>query len=149
MAYIPKDARWYIAQVVIELTVAGESRNIVHINHLLVRADSPQEAYEKALRMGGEHETTYLNADKKEVRGRFRGLRNLTVVYDALEDGAELLYEERVGLSQQELAALVNPVEALAIFKPIERSQGPDYGSEEIRREAKRLSESGRPSEEK
>jgi hypothetical protein len=143
MAFIPKGARWYIAQVVVELTVAGDARNVVHVNYLLVGADSPQEAYEKALRLGREHETTYLNANMKEVRARFCGLRNLAVVYDALEDGAELLYEEKVGLSQNELQALTKPMESLAVFRPVQEGQGPDYGSEEIRREAKKLSESG------
>ena len=39
-----------------EITVEGESRNVVHTNLLLVRADSPEEAYEKALELGAEGE---------------------------------------------------------------------------------------------
>jgi len=104
MAFIPKDAVWYIAQVVLEITVEGEAQNVVHINYLLVRAGSPEEAYEKALRLGAEHETTYRNEAKKEVRVLFRGLRDLTVVYEGLEHGAELLYEEKVSVSQEALA---------------------------------------------
>ena len=139
MAFIPKDAVWYIAQVVLEVVVEGEGRNVVHTNYLLVRAESPDEAYEKALRLGGEHESTYLNENKKRVRIGFRGLRNLTVVYEPLEDGAELLYEETVGMSREDLEGLIRPKESLGIFKPIQRSPGPDYGSEEIRHEARRL----------
>jgi hypothetical protein len=86
-----------IAQLVLEITVEDEVRNVVHIDYLLVRADSPEEAYEKAQRLGSEHETTYLNKDNKEVRIRFRGLRNLNVIYDDLEHGADLLYEEKLG----------------------------------------------------
>jgi hypothetical protein len=43
MAFIPKAAIWYIAQVVLEITVEGETRNVVHIDYMLIRADSPEE----------------------------------------------------------------------------------------------------------
>ena len=143
MAFIPRDAVWYVAQVVLEITVEGDAQNVVHINYLLVRAGSPEEAHEKALRLGAQHESVYLNRNEKEVRIVFRGLRNLTVVCDNLEHGAELLYEERTGLSAEALANLVRPRESLGVFKPIETSPGPDYGSEEIEREAWSLVESG------
>jgi hypothetical protein len=112
---------------------------------MLIRAESPEEAYEKALHLGAQHESAYFNRDRKEVRTIFRGLRNLTVVYDSLEHGAELLYEEMVGVSAEAIADLVRPKESLGVFKPIERSRGPDYGSEEIEREARSLIESGGP----
>lgn len=139
MAFIPKDASWYIAQEVLEITVEGNDQNVVHINYLLIQAESPEEAYEKALRLGSQHETAYLNEGKERVKIAFRGLRNLTIVYEGLEDGAELLYEEKVGVSQESLEALIQPKNDLGIFRPIEKNPGPDYGSEEIRREAKTL----------
>ena len=142
MAFIPKDAKWYVAQIVVEFTVAGDPRNAVHINYLLVRADSPSEAYEKALRLGSDHETTYLNPDMKQVKARFHGLRDLNVVYEDLAHGAELLYEEKVALNQEEIGQLVRPIESLAVFKGIQKSEGPDYSSGEVVREAKRLLES-------
>lgn len=141
MAFIPKGAVWYVAQIVLEIKVEGEVRNVVHINYLLVEAKSPEEALEKTLRFGVEHETTYSNQEGKTVTISFRGLRNLTVVYDGLEDGAELLYEEKVAISQSALSALVRPKESLGIFKPIEKSSGPDYASAEIQREARRMVE--------
>ena len=142
MAFIPKDAIWYLAQVVLEINVEGESRNVVHVNYILVRADSAENAYDKAVRLGTQHESQYLNGKGQEVRIRFRGLRNLTVVYEALEDGAEILYEEKVGLTEEELADLVKSKACLGIFAPDQASRGPDYGSEEIRREAENLAES-------
>jgi hypothetical protein len=139
MAFIPRGAIWYIAEVVLEITVEGATQNVVHINYLLVRAESPEDAYEKALRLGAEHETTYLNDDKKEVEIFFRGLRNLTIIYEPLEHGAELLYEEKLGLSKEAIDGLVQPRERLSVFKPIEKSLGPDYASAEILREARKL----------
>jgi hypothetical protein len=143
MAFIPKGTAWYVAQVILEITVEGEVRNIVHINYLLVKAESPEEAYEKAMRLGTEHESRYLNRDKKIVSISFRGLRNLTAVYDNVDDGAELFYEEHVGVSPQALDALIRAKESLGVFRPIERSSGPDYASEEIWREAQEMIEKG------
>ena len=37
------------------------------------------------------------------MRFRFLGLRNLSVVYEELEHGAELMYEEQVGVPSDEL----------------------------------------------
>jgi hypothetical protein len=139
MAFIPRDAIWYIAEEVLEITVEGATQNVVHVNYLLIRAESPEDAYEKALRLGAEHETMYLNENKKEVRISFRGLRDLTVIHEALEDGSELLYEEKVGISKEALDTFVKPKEGLSVFKPIEKSLGPDYASAEILREARKL----------
>jgi hypothetical protein len=35
------DAEWYLAEIVEEFRIAGETQNIVHTNLVLVRADSP------------------------------------------------------------------------------------------------------------
>jgi hypothetical protein len=43
MGYIPPGAEWYLAEIVEEFRIAGESENIVHTNLVLVRADSPDE----------------------------------------------------------------------------------------------------------
>ena len=147
MAFIPNDTIWYIAQVVLEITVEGESQNVVHVNYLLVRAESPAEAYDKALRLGFDHETTYMNQRGKRVRIVFRGLHNLTAVYEPLEHGAELLYEETLGLSQDNLDSLVAHKESLGVFRSIEKNPGPDYASAEIQGEARRIVEEGNGSE--
>ena len=52
MGYIPEDAKWYLADLVEEITVEGDPRNVVHTNMTLVRADSPEEAYQKAVQLG-------------------------------------------------------------------------------------------------
>jgi hypothetical protein len=87
MAFIPKDARWYLADVVLEHTVEADPRNVVHVNIHLVEADSPER--EKACALGRDAEQVYANSDGKEVRVVFRGLRDLNVIHEALEDGAE------------------------------------------------------------
>ncbi len=147
MAFIPKNALWYIAEVVLEITVEGDDRNVVQVNYLLVRAQSPDEAHEKAMALGAEHQTTYLNPGHKTVTIAFLGLRNLSVVYESLEDGAELLYEEKVGVSHEALRVMICAKESLSVFRPIQASSGPNYASEEIQQEARSII--GRASSEK
>ncbi len=45
----------------------------------MIFADSPQDAYEKALTMITEHEIGYLNEHHKAIRTRFWGLRELNL----------------------------------------------------------------------
>jgi hypothetical protein len=47
----------------------------------------------------------------------FRGLRDLYLIYDKLEDGAELIYEEYQEITEEEIAAIVTPKEKLAAFE--------------------------------
>ena len=122
MAYISKDARWYLADVVLEHAVEGDLRNVVHVNVHLVEADSPERAYEKACALGRNAEQVYANSDGKEVRVVFRGLRQLNVIHDGLEDGAELTYEQYDSVPEGKLAGWVSPKESLAIFR--ERQSG-------------------------
>jgi hypothetical protein len=118
MGYIPRNAKWYLADLVVEFRVEGESDNLVHYNLTLVRADSPEEAYSKALVFGSHHESSYKNPEGKQVQAVFRGLRSLLVVCDELEDGAELLYEERRGLTEEQITATLADKAALDVFVP-------------------------------
>ncbi|MEO5924472.1 MAG: DUF4288 domain-containing protein [Bryobacteraceae bacterium] len=132
MAYIPKDAEWYLADIVMQITVDGHPENIVHTNLILIRADSPEQAYEEAVKLGAEGEGTWQNPDDRLVRKRFRGLRTLGVIHEKLEHGAELTYCEDRDMDEAAIVAWVTPKEELGVFSPIEPSKGPNYGSREI-----------------
>src|SRR5438093_8558330 len=107
MGYIPKDARWYLADIVEEIKVQDEKRSLVHINIVLVESDSPENAYQKALELGRQCNQTYKNTDGKKVVCRFRGLRDLNVIHDELEHGAELIYQRKAGLTKSAVKRLV------------------------------------------
>ena len=139
MAFIPADAKWYLAQIVNEITIEGEARNVVHLNTTLVRADSPLEAYERAIELGKQGETGYRNLSDKQVGIHFRGLHSLDVICDNLEHGAELSFIERIGVPKEEVAKLVTAKEQLAVFKPITRSKAPDYRCKEVVEQALRM----------
>ena len=141
MGYVPKDAKWYIAEIVEEITVEGDPRNVVHVNFNLIRADSPEDAYEKALECGRQGETQYANPQGQLVRIRFCGLRDLNVIDYELEHGAELMFEKRVGVSVDELRRLITPKEKLEVFvpwRPPDLSKEPDYASQEVLDEVER-----------
>ncbi|MGO9271716.1 MAG: DUF4288 domain-containing protein [Terriglobia bacterium] len=132
MGYIPDGAKWYLAEVVEEITVEGDPRNVVHTNVVLVRADSPAEAYEKSLALGQQSETSYKNPAGKHVGIVFKGLHDLNVIHDELGHGAELIFSEEVGMSAERLRGWLAAKEELGIFRPIRPSSGPDYASGDI-----------------
>jgi hypothetical protein len=135
MGFIPKDARWYLADLVLEHTVEGDPRNVVHVNTHLIEADSPEQAYEKAVALGHAGEMEYANTDAKQVRVVFRGLRDLNVIHDALEDGAELIYSESIAVPEEKLCGWITLKEQLGVFAPIEsKKDGPNYMPESVMR---------------
>jgi hypothetical protein len=116
--FIPENTEWFIGELVEEFQAADQTENLVHINTVLIKADSPEVAYEKALTLGESANRVFTNSDGIDVRVNFRGLRGLYPVYDRLEDGAELLYEKREGMSDEAIAKMVKPREELAVFSP-------------------------------
>lgn len=132
MGFIPKDARWYLADVVLEHRIDGDPENVVHVNTHLVEAGSPDEAYEKALALGRAGVYEYENTDGRTVRVVFRGLRELNVIHEPLEDGAEIMHTEDVGVPDEQLGGWITPKEQLGVFAPIGPKRGPNYMPESV-----------------
>jgi Domain of unknown function (DUF4288) len=145
MGYVPGDAEWYLAELIQELVVAEDPCNMVWRNLTLVHANSPDEAYEKALSLGNSGDTEYLNPSGKLVRIRFRGIAFMDVVHDPLEHGAELTFSSQTQVSEEELSRLIRSKEELELFRPIRRLDGPDVSSQEIVREAETIADVRRP----
>jgi hypothetical protein len=133
MGYVPKDAKWYLADIIVEIIIANESRNIVHTNMKLIRADSPEEEYAKAIKYGREEEISYKNLDGNLVSFKFRGLSNLDVIHEELEDGAEISCQENIGVPEEKILSWVKPKNKLGVFASIERPKDrPNYADESI-----------------
>jgi Domain of unknown function (DUF4288) len=131
MGFVPTDAQWFLADLVVEHRIEGDSRNVVHLNTVLVRADSAKEAYARAMQLGADAEMTFENTESKTVAVSFRGLHQLSVIHDELEHGAELWYREKIGLTEEEVLDLVRHG-SLAVFSEPQPSQGPNYMPKEI-----------------
>jgi hypothetical protein len=139
MAYIPKDAQWFLALHVEEIRVQGHKRNIVHINYVLIQANTPKDAYRKAVELGKRGNAKYKNPRGKLVTIRFLGLRDLDVIHDPLEHGCEVMFAERLGVTKVGLRKLVRKKHELEAFLPIRNRPGrPDYASKKVMDEVAR-----------
>lgn len=139
MAFIPKDAKWYLAGIVEQLSVEGDPRHVVHINTVLVRAGSPEEAYTEALLLGANSNNTYANPEGKTVTIRFLGLHDLNVIHDELEHGAELSYRKFMTTDESTIREWVSTKEDLGVFAPMRLKEGPDYTSKEVMDEVHKI----------
>jgi len=139
MAYVPSDAEWFLAQMVLEIKVAGSKRNVVHVNFVLIRARSPAAAFKRATSIGKRENTSYVNEVGKRVTIRFRGLRDLDVIYDPLEDGCEVMFTEKLGVTEKGIRRLLRRKRDLEVFLPVRNRPGrPDFSSKEIMDQVKR-----------
>jgi hypothetical protein len=134
MGFIPKDAHWYLADIVLEHVIEGDPRNVVHVDTHLIEAGSPEQAYEKGTALGRSYQREYANTDGKQVQVISRGLRELNVIHESLEDGAELIYEESFGVPG-ELREWITPKDQLGAFTPTQAKVGcPNYMPESVMR---------------
>jgi Domain of unknown function (DUF4288) len=110
---------WYLSREIIYFEFADQTDQDeyqVWENLILINAQSPEEAYQKALKHGfySEGEVTM---DGRKGRSRFKGLKTLVPVYEDIEDGAEIEWLEYV-VGKDRLESLVKPKENLPAFQP-------------------------------
>lgn len=140
MAFIPKNARWFIGEFVESLQIEGQSSVLVHLNSLLIEARSAEEAFDKAMKLGADMNTEYVNTSGAKVVCRFEGLRELNVIHDELEHGAELSFRIMSDLEARQLSEIVTPKESLAVFRDTKASSI-NYFPASIAQELKERSE--------
>ena len=111
----PEAARWYVAELTEEVTLEGDAQDMVHKKTRVIFADSPEDAYDKALSMITEHEVTYLNDDNKTVRTRFWGLRELTLSNEDM-DRAGILPKNKQGAARRQTPTGLTPDQQFALL---------------------------------
>jgi hypothetical protein len=84
------------------------------------------------MELGIANEESYENIDGQLATFRFRGLRDLNVIDDDLEHGAELSYREDIAVDESTIQKWVASKEELGVFRPITPSTGPHYASRDI-----------------
>jgi hypothetical protein len=129
--------RWYLASIIMVITIEGESKNVVHKNLHLIQAESDDIAYAKAIKLGNDSETSYLNSNDQLVDMSFYGLAELeeTIELD-IYDGVELTFDEFDDLSISELEGFVPLKKELSVFSlraSVSEKNELDYGSKEVR----------------
>ena len=78
MYYLP-GTRWYIAELIEEVSVDGFPRQIIQRNARFIFAHSPEEAYEQALTLESNSQN-----DENVSHTRYWGLAHLNVVQEDL-----------------------------------------------------------------
>lgn len=132
-----QDREWFLATLIMEITVEGEARNVVHRNLYLVSGCSLEEVYHKALRLGNASENTYENPAGRLVRHNFRGIAQLEALVDCEpEDGAELAFEQDIGVPENEIRASIPSRDRLRAFSQPHPpgNDVPDYSSRDALR---------------
>lgn len=108
---------WYLADIVLSSQVEYENESLIHINSVLISAQTDDEAYEKALCKGHESEMEYKNSQGEKVVVTFLGLKDLSFINDEIEDGTELVYTEKKCAMGSQLEDLITPKVELHVFK--------------------------------
>lgn len=113
MADSPETARWYIAELVEELILDGNVKNVIHRKTRVIFADSHEDAYEKALSLSQEHEPTYLNQTYSVPQVRYWGLNELNLVQ---EEKSEVLPPRRHSVAHIWQSDMLTPLQLAALM---------------------------------
>ncbi|APU09684.1 hypothetical protein A5M85_05115 [Cellulophaga lytica] len=120
-----KNGNWYIVEIIekcepVERNEKQELRRVTTWgNHHLIKADSPEKAFDKAEKLGKEAEYKFTNSDKIEMEWIFVGIGELLPIYEDIEDGTELMWNDygfisnrrtmRMPYKKKELMKLIKP----------------------------------------
>jgi hypothetical protein len=143
---------WYVCEEVFDIRIQDDDRHVVHVKTVLLREENAEDALRRAMEDGVAGGNEFVNTDGKNVMTTFVGLRNVLLVHDELEDGAELYYEEHIVTDPLFAQGLVRPRESLSVFRGDSFQwdpSRPNYASAEILTEALQLIERGKAGTEK
>jgi len=115
MTESPGVSRWYVAELTEEVTLEGDPLHVVHKKTRVIFADSPEDAYEKALSMITEYELNYLNEHHKAIRTRFWGLRELNLSNEDM-DNVGILPKDRIGTARRKNSTGLTPEQQFALL---------------------------------
>ena len=102
-----KQKNWYIVEIIEKCEPVNriESQELRRVttwgNHHLIKANSPEEAYEKAIKIGKEGEYKFFNENKVEMEWIFVGIADLIPIYEDIEDGAEIMWTDYGSISDR------------------------------------------------
>ncbi len=116
---ITNNKNWYLAEI-IERCVPNDDdtrplrRCIVYGNIHLIKANTIEEAYDKADKIGKEGSYTFKNANKRDMKWEYLGIGDLLPIYEDIEDGAELMFTDYGFISAKRSDKLVKSKDELS-----------------------------------
>jgi hypothetical protein len=111
---------WWIYRELEQWTPVSKSKRkrcLVWENTRIIRAKTRDEAYAKATKLGSE-------IGPRETNGgtwSFLGIADLLPIYEELEDGAEILWNDLGYMSQEKAKSLVSSKKTLPVFNDKEK----------------------------
>lgn len=109
-----ENGNWYIVEIVekCEPVERNEKQDLRRVmtwgNHHIIKASSPEKAYDKAVKLGKEAEYKFTNTDKTEMEWTFVGVGELIPIYEEfIEDGAELMWTDYGFISNRKTNRMV------------------------------------------
>ena len=109
-----ENGNWYIVEIIekCEPVDRNEKQDLRRVttwgNHHLIKANSPEKAFDKAVKLGKESEYKFINTDKIEMEWIFVGIGELLPIYDDnIEDGTELMWRDYGFISDRRTKRLV------------------------------------------
>jgi len=87
-------------------------RHLVWMNTRLLRAQNREQAYKKAVRLGNEG----MPSEAHGGEWRFAGLSMLLPIYDEIEDGSEIFWDDCGWIGLKRLKRIVKKKRELPVF---------------------------------
>ncbi len=121
-----KKGEWFIVKIIekCEPVERNENQDLRRVttwgNHHLIKANSPEEAFDKAVKIGKEGEFKFTNTDNLEMEWIFVGIGELLPIYEeTIEDGVELMWTDYGFISNRRATRMaLTKEECLKDFKP-------------------------------
>ena len=104
---------FYLADLVVEIRSEGQPASTVQFEMYLILAASAEEAYDKALRIGGTKAKRYLRNDGQLMEFIFRGLNDLVMVSEELKDGSRILHRTQMDVTEDEIQSVITDKDLL------------------------------------
>ena len=110
---------WYIVEIIekLEPVARDETNDLRRVttwgNCHLIKAESKEEAYNKAEKIGKEGEYNFINADKREMEWIYVGIGDVLLIHEDIEDGAEIMWTDYGAISNRRALRIARSKEIL------------------------------------
>lgn len=104
---ITEEQNWFIAEIIEKCEPVNRNENqelrrvITWGNFHIIKAETAKKAYDKAVAIGKNGEYKFINSDKLEMEWIFIGIGNLLPIYEDIEDGSEIMWENYGNISNK------------------------------------------------
>ena len=91
---------WFLVEIIetCEPVAADKTQELRRVttwgNYHLINAETPSQAYDKAVEIGKRNNYKYTSQNKLKMKSNFLGIGDLLPIYEDLEDGAEILWHD-------------------------------------------------------